>query len=152
MEIKLTDDGAFRLATAILEMTYYDYKQALRHLNKYQSAYDKISPIVLAYRKWLMLKTEVHNLEKKKIIDPEEKTRIEEFKITPIPPKPTKKQQDTYNKYVHFGQIAKECEVFYLSEQYKRLTLGKGLDGAEVIKRIKADNSNHRSKINEATL
>lgn len=152
MEIKLTDDGAFRLATAILEMTYYDYKQALRYLNKYQSAYNKVSPIVLAYRKWLMFKSEVHNLEKKKILDPKEKARIEEFKITPIPPKPTKKQQDTFNKYTHFGKIAKECEVFYLSKQYKRLTLGKGLDGAEVIKMIKADNSNHRSKINEATL
>ena len=152
MEKELTMDGAFRLATAILEMTYYDYKQALRHLNKYQSAYDKISPIVLAYRKWLMFKSEVHSLEKKKVIDPKEKARIEEFKITPIPPKPTKKQQDTYNKYVRFEKIAKECEMFYLSEQYKRLTLGKGLDGAEVIKRIKADNSNHRSKINEATL
>lgn len=152
MEKELTMDGAFRLATAILEITYYDYKQALKYLNKHQSEYNKVSPIVLAYRKWLMFKSEVRNLEQKKIINQEEKARIEEFKITPIPQKPTKKQQDTFNKYVHFEKIAKECEVFYLSEQYKRLTLGKGLDGAEVIKRIKADNSNHRSKINEATL
>ena len=34
MEKELTMDGAFRLATAILEMTYYDYKQALKYLNK----------------------------------------------------------------------------------------------------------------------
>ena len=37
MEKELTMDGAFRLATAILEITYYDYKQALKYLNKHQS-------------------------------------------------------------------------------------------------------------------
>ena len=151
MDYELTTDGAFRLATAILEMTYYDFKQSLRYMNKLQKEYDRAKPIVENYKKWLSFKSEVRNLQNKKVITPEDNKIIDEFAKTPIPPKPTKHQTQKYNLYVHYEKVAKECELFYLSEQYKRLTLGKGLKGAEVIKRIKADNSIHRGKVNEAT-
>lgn len=139
IDYEITTDGAFRLAEGILSLTYYDYRDALKHLKKLKKEFEEVSPIVIEYKKWLELKSEALRIKQKKIKKPEDIEKIKKFEETPVPIVPTKKQKTIYSKYWHYYTIARECELFYLSDRYKKFTLGKGLNGAEVIERIKKD-------------
>ena len=74
----------------------------------------------------------------------EQRQMINEFLSTPEPRKPTPNEKLFASKWMENERTIADCELFYLSEGYKRLTLGQGLKGNEVIERIKKDVSTKR--------
>lgn len=144
IDYEITDEGAYRLATAVIEVTYYDYKSALKKQKKWKAKWEALKPDFENYQKWVALRINYNRYKNKIYKTEEQRQMINEFLSTPEPRKPTPNEKLFVNKWIENERTIADCELFYLSEDYKRLTLGQGLNGKEVIERIKKDVSTKR--------
>lgn len=131
---KITDDGALRLAAAILESTALSYMSALNYIQEKRKYALKMESKVRVRDEWEKEYYELKIIRKKKVKTKEEKERIERFDLIPEPYKPTERQIDKLCKYYEAQQERTQCELFYTEGDYDILCLGKGMKGSDVIR------------------
>lgn len=135
----LSDEGAFRLATAILEQTAIDYVLALKTIMKIEKRAKAIYQKIRKCDIWEYYQKEATNLLNKDFskLDSKQSHIVVVASLIRKPPLPSTEEIEIYNEYIKAVQTKNECEQFYLSKKYQNLTLGKGLKSEEVIKKLK---------------
>ena len=158
-----TIQGCAKLAAAILESTREDYIHSLKWLKKNEEECLKVSKVCSRWFKWedsekaCREASEWLKQYKKIIVKPIEdcndrefrwrtrnKERIEHFmadvqrfQAMRKPRKPSDKTLNMYRRYIRETTCRNECEVFYRSVRYRRLTMNLGIPGEEVIRTLK---------------
>lgn len=136
----LSDEGAFRLSAGILQATHDDYINALQTIMRLESEAKKIYQKIRKYDVWEYYQKEAKELLGKDFskLNHKESESVVLYKLLKKPIEPTKEEVALYSEYVNALKEKDECEAFYLSKNYYILTLGKSLNGREVIKKLKA--------------
>ena len=158
-----TIQGCAKLATAILESTREDYIHSLKWLKKNEEKCLKISKVCSKWFKWEDSKKaskeameyldqyeRVINQPLEECTDREFKWRVRnkekiekyledvrKFKSMKKPKKPSDATLNLYRRYIRETTCRNECEVFYRSVRYKRLTMNLGIPGEEVIRTLR---------------
>lgn len=129
--------GCMRLAKEILLSSYNALYNSYVYLQKKRKYVERIIPIIREWDNYQNLKKEYKAA--RKIIHKNEKQQwiVDNFPKMKKPVKPSVYQIETMYKYFEAEQEKAMCEMFYKSERYQRLTLGKGIPGDEVIEYIR---------------
>jgi len=135
---ELKYEACVGLIAATLEMTFNDYCDALNFIKANRSKYKGLLPKEEKHDKWYVLKNEFVKASEHKTKTPYDKKIIKRFACYGAePPKLTKAESNFLSSYRSAVHTKCECEHFYTSESYVRLTMNKGITGKEVIEYAK---------------
>lgn len=158
-----TIGGCAKLSAAIIDATREDYISSLKWLKKNEQECLKVSKVCAKWFKWEDSKKaskeasewlkqykhiiakpleECNYKENKWKVRNEEKIKnyqadVQKFATMKKPHKPSDKTLNMYKRYIRETTCKNECEVFYRSERYKKLTMYLGIPGEEVIRTLK---------------
>lgn len=157
--------GCAKLSAAILDATREDYIASLKWLKKNEQECLKVSKVCVKWFKWEDSKKASKEASEwlkqyKRIIaksleectDREFKWRtrnkekierfvadVQKFAAMKKPRKPSDKTLNMYKRYIRETTCRNECEVFYRSDRYMKLTMYLGIPGEEVIRTLKGE-------------